>query len=99
MKKKYILEYLLTDDFTYFFNSSIPFEYESKEKFLYDFMSLILDSVKNSQYVFKFKNKEFNILNFGYLKLDGDIKSFEYIEPNVYELEEWFHKNKIDIES
>ncbi len=55
--------------------------------------------VKNSQYVFKFKNKEFNILNFGYLKLDGDIKSFEYIEPNVYELEEWFHKNKIDIES
>ncbi len=99
MNKKYILEYLLTDDFTYFCNSYIPFEYESKEKFLYDFMSLILESVKDSKYVFKFENKEFNIMHFGYLKSDGDIQSFEYVEPNVYELEECFYKNKIDIES
>ena len=72
----------------------IPFEYESKEKFVFD----ILD---------KFKNKEWKEYGEGSYKSYEQVEVFlgvgmnkfdiESIEHNIFTLDEWFDKNKSKI--
>jgi len=86
----------LTDDFTYSFDSFIPFEYESKEKFCYD-MLIKLDEWKKDNKLSGYK-KNFEdyytqcieIFN-GYYFSPYEIENFE---NDIYTLTEWFEKNK-----
>jgi len=71
----------------------IPFEYESKDKFVFD----ILEKYKDHKWIYyngsrsEFDSDAVKIISeVFYTK--GD---FEYLENNVLTLEEWFNQNKI----
>lgn len=92
---KLVLKVEIGDQFTWFATDVIPFEYESKDQFLYDLLNSCLESIKLKQLDFKFLGRDFNVLNFGYFKDDQLFKGFEFVEPYVDTLENWFHENAI----
>ena len=72
----------------------MPFEYESKEKFVFDVLE-------------KFKDKEWITYSIGPHSKDEEVELFgitmtkwdiESIEHRVYTLEEWFERKKEKIE-
>lgn len=73
--------------------SIIPFEYESKEKFVFD----VLEKYKNKEWMVGTHGifEEVEIFPNAYLN-KWDI---EEIEHNVYELNEWFDKQKTKYEN
>lgn len=91
---KLVLCYEAGDGYTYHFTESLPFEYESREKFLYDLLEATLKAVENETAV-KIIGQDFSILNFGYFSesrpgTKNPKPHFEFSEPRVYTLEEWF---------
>jgi hypothetical protein len=66
---------------------NIPFEYESKEKFIFDVLEnpMILDKLGITS-VYQFQIDEGTIFEVDYIK---------NIDDYVLTLEEWFYKNKI----
>ncbi len=73
---------------------TMPFEYESKEKFVFDVLE-------------KFKDKEWITYSIGPHHMDEEVELFgitmtkwdiEAIEHHVYTLEEWFERKKEKIE-
>ena len=74
--------------------SHIPFEYESKEKFLYDLLEETLRAVEKKDLV-RIVGNEFYVDCFGFFRetrpgMKNPKIEFEFSEPRVYELEEWF---------
>lgn len=92
--EKIILEYECGDGFTYNCTETQAFEYSSVEDFKNDFMSACFEAVENKSYNFKFMNNEYYILHFGYLVKEGKISTFDYYEPEISNLEDWFQKMK-----
>lgn len=84
--EKLILVYYTTDGYTYGFNYNIPFEYSSKDDFVYYILELCKEAKLNDNpYI-----KVFDIDDFL-------IEDAETIESSVYKYEEWFDKNKMKI--
>jgi hypothetical protein len=90
---RFVMEYSIGDEFTWHGTDIVPFEYESKEKFLYDMMTACLSAVEQKKYVFNFIGREFELLYFGYFKNKEKQKGFEFFEPRIQTLEEWFVSN------
>lgn len=92
--KKIILELVKTDGYTYWFDEVIALEYESVEKMQYELMDLCLKAVENKSHFFKFLDKDYEIKWFGYFENEnfGNFSAFQYVEPSIFELEEWFIK-------
>ncbi len=80
--KKLICVVPITDGFTYFFESPIPFYYKSKEHFVFD----ILEKCRDWDW------EESRMEVFGIPLEKGDV---ENIEHSVYEFDEWFEKYKV----
>lgn len=90
---KLVLVYQQTDDFTYSVEKTVPFDYQSKSKAIDDILGLVLEAVENnSLQSFKFLNTSLPMNAFGYFEEEGNKKSFEFIEPNIFTLEEWFEQ-------
>lgn len=79
--------------------SYIAFEYESKDKFVFD----VLEKYKDHEWV---DHGEWGWSKVALLDVSGDVISedvyldkydIEGIERNVYTLEEWFDRNKIEL--
>jgi len=87
---RFVMEYSIGDEFTWYGTDIVPFEYESKEKFLYDMMTACLAAVERKEYVFQFIGREFELMYFGYFKNKEKQKGFEFSEPSIQTLEEWF---------
>ena len=91
---KLILESQCTDGYTYSCTDYIPFEYESKEKFVFDILE-------------KYKDKEWITYGDNYYSYPESVElipgvymtkfDIEQIEHYVYTIEEWFDKCKIII--
>lgn len=67
---------------------TIPFEYESKEKAIKDFIDAIEEAFIDEKDDFIFLGKEFSVRDFTY-------ENGEIFMPGFYSLEEWFEKYKI----
>lgn len=72
-----------------------PFEYESKEKAEYDFLSIAQEALKNKSN-FNFCFKCFKFLNLEFYLYDFFDNRGKYKEPSFYTLDEWFEKERID---
>ena len=86
----------ITDECTYSYTETVPFEYESKEAFLYDLLEKTLKAVENCTTVNIF-GYEFYYTTFGYFKdaRPGEKNpkpNFEFNEPRVYTIDEWFEQ-------
>ena len=83
-----ICEFYVGDEFTYSATDYIPFEYESKDKFVFD----VLEAAKNFR---------FDLAPFELPILDGcyNLKKqdAENIERNVYTVEEWIAREKKEV--
>jgi len=80
---KLVWEFVESDECTYSQTITIPFEYESKDKFVFD--------VLEASDKFDWENKRhFPLLSESY----NTKKEIEQIENNVFTLEEWFEKGK-----
>ncbi len=90
---RFVMEYSVGDGYTWWSTAIIPFEYESKEKFLYDMMTLVLETVDKKETVFNLVGHDFNIENFGYFKNPEKRKGFEFNEPDIKTLDDWFNSN------
>ncbi len=75
--------------------TTIPFEYESKEKFVYD----VLEKYKDKKWE-EYGNSPFEYLEEVQLFEDVYMNKYDIhgIEHNVHTLEEWFKLNEIKIE-
>lgn len=83
---KLVLRIYQTDGYTYGYDIFYPFEYESKDKFLFDLFE------KHKDW-----DREYSVELFK----DGPYISkedFEQIESNIFTLEEWFEYDKISFE-
>lgn len=90
---RFVMEYSIGDGCTWYGTEIVPFEYESKEKFLYDMMTACLEAVDRKEYVFNFLGRELEIETFGYFEHKEKRKGFEFCEPRIQTLEEWFTSN------
>lgn len=93
IKMRFVMEYSIGDECTWWGTDIVPFEYENKEKFLYDMMTACLEAVDRKAYAFQFIGREFDVLHFGYYKNKEKQKGFEFNEPRIQTLEEWFISN------
>lgn len=94
---KFVMICHVTDGFTYGYDLTIPFEYESKETFLYDLLEETLRAVDKKDLV-RIVGNEFYVDCFGFFNetrpgMKNPKIEFEFSEPRVYELEEWFKIN------
>ncbi len=80
---KLVFEHYKSEEWVYSCTNTIPFEYESKEKFIFD----VLEKSKNVEGQY-----EHIILFNDHI----DVDTIEQIEHNVYTLEEWFEKLKVE---
>lgn len=79
-----IVEYEVTDGFTYHCTNTVPVVYESAEAFLVDF-ELSLKGLKGNHEITGYitlGNQEFDSGDF--------VEDGMYYPPNVYTLDEWF---------
>lgn len=90
---RFVMEYSIGDGYTWHGTDIVPFEYESKEQFLYDMMTACLSAVEKKEYVFNLIGRDFDLLYFGYFKNKEKQKGFEFSEPRIQTLEEWFVSN------
>jgi hypothetical protein len=80
----------------------IPFEYESKEKFVFDMLEKYPSKIKNYPHAESNSKTEYEtayyrhetISLFGNYVTQSEIDSLEH---NVSTLEEWFERNKTDV--
>ena len=82
-----ICEFFFTDDCTYSDTQYVPFEYESKDKFVFD----VLEAAKN----FRFDKVPYELLvlkGYGLKKEDA-----ERIESMVHTVEEWIAREKKEV--
>lgn len=86
---KLILKYCITDNYTYSCDIDIPFEYESKEKFVFDLLEKFNQQYWDEQAMLE-EYKTCEIFDYKFYKFD-----FDQLEHYVYTLEEWFEKYKI----
>lgn len=63
----------------------IPFEYESKEKFIFDVLDnpLLLNQVIECVYVWHIEDKTLN-----------EIELYKNLDQYIFTLDEWFERNK-----
>lgn len=91
---KLVLEHSIGDGYTWNVTAHVPFEYESKEKFLYDLMSKCIECVDAQAYSFKFLGIDFKPTDFGYFEYPEKRKGYDFYHAFIYTLDEWFEKNK-----
>ena len=79
-----IIEYEVTDGFTYHCTNTVPVVYESAEAFLVDFELSVGGSKVNRDRPVSITlgSQEFDVNNF--------VDDGMYYPPNVYTLDEWF---------
>lgn len=85
---KLILIYQETDGYTYSCDIPIPFEYESKEKFVFDLLEKFNQEFWDTQ---EWRDEYKTCVIFGctFSKFDFDI-----IEHNILTIDEWFEQYK-----
>jgi hypothetical protein len=90
---KLIYEYSYGDGYTYSGIDAIPFEYESKEKFVFDALEKYKDHPWKHYREGTFEHSTSKVEIFP----EVEISKFELesIEHSVYTLEEWFEKGKL----
>ena len=86
--EKLVFDYTYCSDFECF-EWNIPFEYESKEKFIFDVLEnpMVLDKLGITS-VYQFQIEEGTIFDEEYIK---------NIDEYVLTLDEWFDKNKTNL--
>jgi hypothetical protein len=90
---KLILCHTIGDGYTYSSDVVIPFEYESKEKFVFDVLEYFKDKDwKEHKTIGETFFEQVEFMGYSFDKYD--IQGIEY---NVFTLEEWFEKNKIQV--
>ena len=89
---KLIMQHSVGDGDTWYYTSTIPIEYESKEKLMYHILELTLESIENKKYGFNLGSQSFRAAEFGF---DFDSQKLDFTEPSIYTLEEWFEQSKI----
>lgn len=92
---KFVLMHDVGDMYVWSWTDSVPFEYESKEKFYYDLMEACLKSIELNKTDFNFLGKDFNLKDFGHFTNEKKLSSYVFSEPVVLTLEEWFETYKI----
>lgn len=90
---KLVMEYEVSDDFTYHFTATVPFEYVSIDAFLYDLMTATLEAFNSKKYNFNFIGREFNYSTFSYFENPEKERGLEFSPPRVYTLEDWFQEH------
>lgn len=83
------------DRCSFWYTHYYTFEYESIEKFNYDLMTACIQALDKKEYKFTFLNEEFNVLDFGWFDNIEKMKGYNFAEPRVQTLEDWFKSNKI----
>ena len=92
--EKLIFRNEVGDGYTYSGNDYIPFEYESKDKFVFD----VLEKYINKEWTYYSVNNDFNTDTVEIIEGVSITKGeLERIEHYIYTLEEWFLKNKVEI--
>ena len=86
--EKLVFDYTYCSDFECF-EWNVPFEYESKEKFIFDVLEnpMVLDKLGITS-VYQFQIEEGTIFDEEYIK---------NIDEYVLTLDEWFDKNKTNL--
>ena len=85
---KLVLIYQKTDGYTYCCTIPIPFEYESKEKFVFDLLEKFNQEFWDAQeWMEEYKSCE--IFGCTFSKFD-----FDTIEHNILTIDEWFEQYK-----
>lgn len=90
---RFVMEYSTGDGCTWYGTEVVPFEYENYDKFVYDMMTAALAAAEKKEYVFHFIGHEFELQYFGFFHYPEKRKGFEFCEPRIQTLDEWFVSN------
>lgn len=82
--QRLIWECYVTDEYTYSYTDTIPFEYSSKD----DFCLKVLDDIQKG----KEKRPDYPMVEV--LGVTKNCEDVEDIEHQVFTIDEWFNKNK-----
>jgi hypothetical protein len=104
--QKLVLLYNRSDGYTFSVIETIPFKYESKEKAEYDFLEKWEEfhnnlNKSNTSCDIKFAGIDIDLHDFTIYEKDKKTKDYKpiFIEPGIFELEEWFDKYKSNNEN
>jgi len=89
---KLVMSYIVGDNATWSCKVNQPIEYKGKEKFREDFLNAVMAAVNKHEYSFTFLKAVFYVHNFGHV---DENKVFNYIEPFIYTIDEWFRIEKL----
>jgi hypothetical protein len=90
---KLVLIYDVGDNCTYWFERTVPIEYESAETLIVDFENVAKNAYCSDKWDFVFAGHTFDAYNF--FENNTFDKNDDYICPKIMTVDEWFNQRGI----